>query len=59
MAHASRWHKDPRFYSPMTVLNGGIHVFVRDCVAVLHPVLGNITALITKFFTKVHYLVGN
>ena len=39
MFHASRWHDDPRFHSPMTLLNNGEHVFLRDCVSCVHPVL--------------------
>ena len=53
MFHASRWHDDPRFHSPMTLLNNGEHVFLRDCVSCVHPVLGSVTSMVIKFFKKV------
>ncbi len=56
--HASHWHDDPRFYSPMAVLDSGIRVFIRDCVTCLHPHLNTtVTAQIVKFYNKVAILI--
>ena len=54
MFHASKWHSDLRFYSPMALLDSGEHVFIRDCVSCAHPVLPSIiTGLVIKLFKKV------
>ena len=37
------------FYSPMTLLDNGEHVFIRDCVSCAHPMLSSVTCLVTIF----------
>ena len=32
MYEGCRWHDDKRFFSPMIVLSGGIHLFIGDFV---------------------------
>lgn len=63
MFHASRWLKDPRFYSPMVVLECGLHIFVRDCV-ICDPlscggsIMEKVNCLVLNFYTKVCNLCG-
>ena len=52
MFHASKWHGDPRFYSPMTLLDSGEHVFIRDCVSCAHHVLPSVTSMVIRFFVS-------
>ena len=53
MFHASRWHENPRFNTPMALLDNGIHVFICDCVTCLHPWLHTVTSLIVRLYYKV------
>ncbi|KAL5479214.1 hypothetical protein EMCRGX_G022708, partial [Ephydatia muelleri] len=48
--HGKKWNTDKRFASPMTVLNNGMHVFVRDCVCFLHPDVGFAKGIVVRFF---------
>ncbi len=57
MFHARRWHEDSRFFTPMTDLVDGTHVFIRDCVNIVHTVLGRVTGVILKYFVKVKLCV--
>lgn len=53
MYHASRWHNNPRYFSPMTILQDGTHVFIRDCVMCKHPFFEIVTAIVNKFVMQV------
>lgn len=58
MFHASRWRNHVCFFSPMVILESGLHVFVRDCItckAISYGsyLLHDVNCLVVKFFTKV------
>ena len=53
MYHANRWCTDSRFAPPMATLINGSAVFVRDCVALKHPMVGTVKGVVVKFFHHV------
>ena len=53
MYHANRWCMDSRFAPPMTPLIDRSAVFVRDCVAFKHPMVGTVNRVVVKFFHHV------
>ena len=53
MFHASAWHTDPRFFSPMVSLQNRTQVYIHDCIECTHPLLGTVTGVVLKFFEMV------
>ena len=59
MFHGSRWHNDPRLFTSMISLGNGKALFVRDCVSIAYSEVGDIRAVIVKFFLKVFVSLHN
>ena len=55
--HASQWHNDTRFYSPMASLSDGTHAFIHDCVRCKHPQFDVVTCIVTKYFMMVNIMI--
>ena len=56
MFEAQRWHNDPRFFSPMMVLDNGKHVFIGDFVTLENDT--NAYGKVVKFATEVKFYVN-
>ena len=46
MLHGKRGFTDPRFASPMAILDNGTAVSVRDCVSLHHSAVGVATGVV-------------